>query len=321
MKQLAKQSGDEESVRELKSTAEIAEAVGTGGCSGQWGYINHASGWADAEAAMLFARKLLESTHRVTFLTGQATRLLHHNRKITGVRLHNNQTLAADLVILATGAWTGALLDLSGRAEATGQVLAYLHLTDAEQIRLARMPVMLNFSTGMFIIPPRHNLLKVARHGYGYTNPTRIPHPELPNATLDLSTPSPAGVPIPSEGAEACRAALREIIPELGDRAFCKTRICWYTDTPDGDFLVDWHPRYEGLVVATGGSGHAFKFLPVLGERVVDLLEESLEGELRRLWAWKGEATGGVVTEDGSRGGRKGMVLKDQIDKGERSKL
>ncbi|OCL11163.1 hypothetical protein AOQ84DRAFT_437884 [Glonium stellatum] len=33
-------------------------------------------------------------------------------------------------------------------------------------------------------------------------------------------------------------------------------------------------------------SGHAFKFLPVLGERIVDGLERTLASEYRKLWAW-----------------------------------
>ena len=45
------------------------------------------------------------------------------------------------------------------------------------------------------------------------------------------------------------------------------TRLCWYTDSLDNSFLIDYVPGYsETLFVASGGSGHGFKFLPVLGE-------------------------------------------------------
>ena len=38
----------------------------------------------------------------------------------------------------------------------------------------------------------------------------------------------------------------------------------------DGDFFIDRHPGREGLVIAAGGSGHAFKFAPALGRVAAD---------------------------------------------------
>ena len=46
-----------------------------------------------------------------------------------------------------------------------------------------------------------------------------------------------------------------------------------YTFTPDEHFIVDRHPQYEGLTFAAGMSGHGFKFAPVLGKQLVDLLD------------------------------------------------
>ncbi|KAK6910423.1 hypothetical protein I203_104455 [Kwoniella mangroviensis CBS 8507] len=45
--------------------------------------------------------------------------------------------------------------------------------------------------------------------------------------------------------------------------------MCWYTDSVDNSFVIDYVPGYnKGLFVASGGSGHGFKFLPVLGKHV-----------------------------------------------------
>ena len=46
-----------------------------------------------------------------------------------------------------------------------------------------------------------------------------------------------------------------------------------YCDTFDGDFLIDQDPNREGLIVAGGGSGHGFKFAPVIGGVVADVVE------------------------------------------------
>ncbi|KAF4633889.1 hypothetical protein G7Y89_g4224 [Cudoniella acicularis] len=310
---------NEGSVKELPSRREIEETVGTRGGSGDWGYSNTRSGWADAEAGMLFLRRQVEALKRVEFLTAEVASLVFSGSNTTGVRFKNNSTISADLVILATGAWTPTLIDLRGRAQASGQVLSYLPISDAEQERLGKMPVLLNMSSGMFIIPPKNNLLKVARHNYGYSNPISIPNPEG-EGQIKVSVPRTAlsdpNLWIPHEGEAACRQALREMIPSLGDRPFTKTKICWYTDTPTGDFIITYHPSYSNLFLATGGSGHGYKFLPVIGDKIVDCIEGRTPEEFKEKWAWRKEAVQNVLTADGSRGGRPGMLLEEELKKG-----
>jgi sarcosine oxidase/L-pipecolate oxidase len=325
---MMQESNDTSAVQELKSRKEIDKAVGTGGGSGDWGYINLRSGWADAEAGMMWLRKQVEATKRVTFIHDEVLSLIFSStsKSVKGVNLKSGSSIKADLIILATGAWTGKLIDLRGRAQATGQVLCYLSLTREEQDRLGKMPVLLNMSTGLFIIPPRNRILKVARHGYGYSNPVLIPHPEnRPGETIEISLPrtilNDPSLWVPSEGEAACRKALSEMIPSLADRPFTKSKICWYTDTPKGDFLITYHPEYKGLFLATGGSGHGYKFLPVIGEKIVDCLEGRCPEEFREKWGWPRERVESVVTEDGSRGGRPGMLLEEELRKAGLSKL
>lgn len=52
---------------------------------------------------------------------------------------------------------------------------------------------------------------------------------------------------------------LQSIYPEFGGLPLLTTRLCWYTDTPDENWIIDEHPDVSGLFLATGGSGHAFK--------------------------------------------------------------
>jgi len=81
----------------------------------------------------------------------------------------------------------------------------------------------------MFIIPPRGGELKVARHGYGYRNLKKISFAE-DGPMEEVSVPE-VGLHIPVEAEQVCRKALVEMIPELRDREFSRTRICWYCDT------------------------------------------------------------------------------------------
>jgi sarcosine oxidase len=57
-----------------------------------------------------------------------------------------------------------------------------------------------------------------------------------------------------------------------------ETQVCLFTNTPDGDFVLDLHPEAENVVVASVCSGHGYKFAPVVGEILADL---ALDGETR----------------------------------------
>lgn len=49
------------------------------------------------------------------------------------------------------------------------------------------------------------------------------------------------------------------------------SRVCMYTNTPDFNFVLDFHPNARNVVVASPCSGHGFKFSSVIGSIVADL--------------------------------------------------
>ena len=55
---------------------------------------------------------------------------------------------------------------------------------------------------------------------------------------------------------------------------------CTYTTTPDEHFVLD---RIGPVVVGAGFSGHGFKFVPVVGRILADLVDDS--GPAPRLFA------------------------------------
>lgn len=326
-------------IQELPSPAAIRAAYGTGGGNGAWGYINRRSGWADAERCMDWLHAQVRATGRVSFINGTAASLVcsTYNKRtpqVRGVKLADGAELQADLTVLATGAWTPSLIDLSRRAVATGQVVAYVDLTDDEQRALEGIPTLLNLSTGYFIITPANKTLKVARHSYGYLNPTPTTTTTSPTGTGGpasggiISAPathltSPPTRSIPPSDEAALRDAMCEMVPLPGlrTRPFRETKLCWYTDTVDGDFIIDYHPDYRSLFVATGGSGHGFKFLPVIGDRIAATMFGNCPEAFRGKWSFRkdgrerAEAWDKVVTADGSRGGVPGLILSEEMKK------
>uniref|UniRef100_A0A8C9EXF5 Peroxisomal sarcosine oxidase n=1 Tax=Pavo cristatus TaxID=9049 RepID=A0A8C9EXF5_PAVCR len=42
-------------------------------------------------------------------------------------------------------------------------------------------------------------------------------------------------------------------------------------NTPDGDFILDQHPKYSNIIIGAGFSGHGFKLAPVVGQLLCEL--------------------------------------------------
>lgn len=69
---------------------------------------------------------------------------------------------------------------------------------------------------------------------------------------------------IPQRDMEAYIQFMKKSFPELPVKV-AATRMCWYCDSFDGDFFITPVPNEaKNLIVACGGSGHAFKFTPGL---------------------------------------------------------
>ncbi len=50
-------------------------------------------------------------------------------------------------------------------------------------------------------------------------------------------------------------------------------KTCMFTNSPDGHFILDVHPEYPQVSLASGFSGHGFKFASVVGEIMADLAQ------------------------------------------------
>jgi len=46
---------------------------------------------------------------------------------------------------------------------------------------------------------------------------------------------------------------------------------CMYTNTPDEDFIIDFHPQHPNIIIASPCSGHGFKFASFTGKILADM--------------------------------------------------
>lgn len=67
---------------------------------------------------------------------------------------------------------------------------------------------------------------------------------------------------------ERARRYVARRFPTLALAPLVESKVCQYSSTADGDFIVDQHPRASHVWIVGGGSGHGFKHGPAFGERV-----------------------------------------------------
>jgi sarcosine oxidase len=165
---------------------------------------------------------------------------------------------AARLVVCG-GAWSDKLVrDLGVPLRVTRQVLGWVQPRTPDAFRLGNFPCwMIEHAdgTGHYGFPTVSDNpgFKVAHHA---------PGPRVDPDTLDRNA-------VPADERDF-RDVLRRFIPGA-DGPLLSLRLCMYTNSLDGHFILDRHPAHENVAVACGFSGHGFKFASVVGEAMADL--------------------------------------------------
>jgi len=177
-------------------------------------------------------------------------------------------------LIICAGAWVDSLLPgmrVPFRIER--QVLHWFEPAgDADSFTPTRCPIHLwQFDGDRFFygFPDRGAGVKVAFHHGGETT-------TLNGLRRDVAV---------SEVDEA-RAAVRRFVP-AADGRLLNSVVCLYTNTPDEHFWIDRHPEQPNVLVASPCSGHGFKFAPVIGEILADLVEGRQVRFDLRLFRWR----------------------------------
>jgi glycine/D-amino acid oxidase-like deaminating enzyme len=199
-------------------------------------------------------------------------RVVEEGRRVTGVRTKGGDELRFDFVVTALGSWTQHLLpSLAPCLRSVGQPVFHLAPEDPAAFAASRFPVFGAdiAGTGYYGFPTSdRGIVKIANHGKG-----RPMHPGSPDRVVSEAETA------------ALRRFLETAIPSLARAPVVSTRICVYGDTNDQHFWIAPDPERPGLVVAAGGSGHAFKFAPLLG----DLVADAVEGKVHPRFRWRPE--------------------------------
>jgi monomeric sarcosine oxidase len=217
----------------------------------------------ETEAGFLRATACVEAISRlaleagVVFAIGQETQAIEPSGLGLAVTSGQN-TYYGTQVVVATGGWSNRLLPELGQALwQCQQGLLYVRGVPHEFGRPAFVPFSC-LDEGYYGFPSEPAVgLKVAQHSLNEP----IKDPDFDRSTL------------PPGFLEGVSRFLRD---ELGldvARYGVTHDSCMYNLSHSGDFLLDFHPRLPGVFLATAGSGHGFKFGPLIGKIVMDRLD------------------------------------------------
>ncbi len=177
------------------------------------------------------------------------------------------ETVHAPKLVLATGAWANRLAKMDQfPLSVTRQTTHWFRTSRPDDFDPERFPVYLwdipgpkNVQLYGFPAVAGETGVKTAIYKDGMTT-------EVDPDRLDRS--------ISADDTEPVRRLIRAGLPGL-DGDLVRSSVCMYPGAADDDFVLGMHPGSSGRVVlAVGFSGHGFKFVPVVGEIVADLVQD-----------------------------------------------
>ena len=171
-------------------------------------------------------------------------------------------TYTAGSLVLTAGPWLSSLLEgVNAEMVAERRVVGRFGTEEQSRFRSPVFPVSsITTDGGRYGAHPNHGL----------------PGVKVAGGTSTVESTDPDDVAAPGRRDEAPLRRFAERYLTGGAGPTLRLETCMYTNTPDGDPVIDRHPDQPGVYVAGGFSGHGYKFTPVIGEIMTEFV---LEGE------------------------------------------
>lgn len=232
-----------------------------------------AYGIFESESGLLMARRAVVRTTELFVREGGALRRGRVCCDGSERPQLDGQPLDADLIVMAAGSWLGSLFPrtVGPISQVLRQDIVYTSAPDGEtRYDAAEMPCWVD-------------------HGYGAHGAYGTPSVEgsgvkagivREGTSIDLDRDARV---VSAATFEHTRSYLRHRLPGLAKERAVDQKACQTAMTPDTNFVIDFHPEHEHVLIAGGCSGHLFKHGPMFGEFVatVGLHERSTEPEFR----------------------------------------
>lgn len=253
----------------------------------QVGYYNPQGGWAESKNATFATLDEARRLGAEVITNAQVASLLYKDPsydqkkpRVCGAITADGRKFYADRVVLAVGCWTRSMLhtlEVPLEREVvrpTAHCVLTMKLDPEVAQKFKGTPVTFNLYTyviceahvsGFYTFEPNADgILKCAIHGVRllclltFQRGSDFPNPADYQGSAFPSVPTHKQV-------NKMLKEIRTLFPILQFEGPNKnasvhfTRICWYSDSIDENFLIDFHPNVDNLLVCSGDSGHAFK--------------------------------------------------------------
>lgn len=185
------------------------------------------AGWTDAKKAMQSAMSEFLSLGG-TFISGEAGSVVSLLKDslghIEGIKALDGTVYIAPQVIVCAGAYTPQIVATGAQIHPLGWCVAHWRLNAEEMAIWKDHPVVDLHRHGYFFPPNEEGLMKM---GYGinaFSNSELI-HGEKINVPRRKVVGEKSEIPASAE--EGIRWILRQTAPELADKPFFDTKVCW----------------------------------------------------------------------------------------------
>jgi monomeric sarcosine oxidase len=190
--------------------------------------------------------KIIENTRVTRIISNDGHPMIEDSK--------GNRIISKKLLITA-GPWSNNFLRKSlVEMTPTRQQLLYFEPPEVQLFAPPRFPV---FFADQFYGIPAAGTDAVKISHIGREAPT---DPDTAKRTVD------------PEEVDACRQLLRRFIPKLSSTKLVRSKVCLYDMTPDKDFVLGHDPEEDNIFYGYGFSGHGFKFAPIIGKALAQLM-------------------------------------------------
>jgi sarcosine oxidase len=225
---------------------------------GMVGLLEHRGGILDPETCV---RAMLDAAtaEGADLHTGEG--ILEWGEEEGGVWVRTlNGRYTAKHLVFSTGPWMMPLLQAAGASVWVERVVQHWFepARDAGALAPGRMPIYLwEDSDGVIFygFPMLDGAVKCSVHHRG-----------------ESTTAEDVRRSVTPDEVERTFRMLRRFVPPAAGRHL-RSAVCLYTNTGDGDFVIDRHPAHSPVILVSPCSGIGFKFAPAIGEIVADLVE------------------------------------------------